>query len=367
MLEVSDFHALGLYDGTEPHADQRLELLQYLVGLGATADDLLAYSEALPALAMVLAVRGGAALTLSQAAARSGLSEEGVRRIVRAAGFAEPPADQAVFTEGFASLAALLGAATGLFGEPAVYQLVRVFGASMARVAHAIVSAFLVNIEPAARLQDPVGLAVARANVDTATLLPMLAPALDVLLRQHLLAAQRTVIDPDVPGPTDFVGYETQPLIVGFVDLVGSTELAERISMAELGAVLTTFENLATDMVTAAGGRVVKLIGDEILFTASDAASTCAVALDLAEAFRDHAVVPPIRAGLAGGKVMLRDGDVFGPVVNLAARAVKAAAASEVVAPAELVEAAGLPSEPRGRHELKGFAEPVVLRALLRR
>src|SRR4029077_10382057 len=126
-------------------------------------------------------------------------------------------------------------------------QLVRVMGSAMARVADAVVSAFLVNIEPTARLQDPVGLGVARANFETAALLPMVAPALDVLFRQHVLGAQRTVLDKEL-----LVGYETQRLVVGFVDLVGSTELAERLSMGDHGAVLTVFENLATDIVTAA-------------------------------------------------------------------------------------------------------------------
>jgi class 3 adenylate cyclase len=36
---------------------------------------------------------------------------------------------------------------------------------------------------------------------------------------------------------------------------------------------------------------------------------------------------------VAGGEVLLRDGDVFGPVVNLAARAVEVALAGQVVAP----------------------------------
>ena len=66
---------------------------------------------------------------------------------------------------------------------------------------------------------------------------------------------------------------------------------------------------------------MVKLIGDEILYTAPDATSACAIALDLADTFRDHPIVPPVRVGLAGGQVMLLDGDVFGPVVNLADRA----------------------------------------------
>jgi adenylate cyclase len=117
--------------------------------------------------------------------------------------------------------------------------------------------------------------------------------------------------------------------------------------------------------VTSAGGRVVKLIGDEVLYTTGDERQACAIALALAAAFAQHETVPPVRAGVAGGEVMMRDGDVFGPVVNLAARAVKVAGTGEVVAPAAVVAAAGVRAEPLGPRELKGIGGGVELYRLL--
>jgi adenylate cyclase len=355
-METDELIALGLYDPTDVHADLRLELLDYLVALGATTDELLAYREMLPGLAGMLAIRGGPAVTLDEVAQRTGLDADDIRRLVRAAGFPEPEPSARIFTEGFVALAEGTGAIAVVFGEDALYQLVRVLGSAMARVADAVVSAFLVNVEPAARREDPIGLGVARANVDASALLPLVAPALDVLFRQHLLAAQRTALADD-----DLVGYETQRLVVAFVDLVGSTELSEQLSMQDLGSALTEFEHIASDTVTGGGGRVVKLIGDEIMFIAPDARSACTVALDLAEAFRDHAVVPPVKAGLASGQVMLRDGDVFGPVVNLAARAIKLAQPGEVITTTEVAADAGMFFEPLGRHQLKGMTRGVEL------
>ena len=227
----------------------------------------------------------------------------------------------------------------------------------MARVADAIVSAFLVNVEPAVRDQDPVGLGVARANAEAAALVPTATATLDILLRAHIIAARRSLL-----GDVDEAGYETQRMCVGFVDLVGSTALTLRLSTRELGAVLTTFEHTAADAVTAGGGRVVKLIGDEVLFTASDESAGCRIGLDLASIFRDHPTVPAVRVGLAAGDVLLRDGDVFGPVVNLAARAVKVAGPDEVVAPLEVATAAdGVVAGPLGQRELKGFEDDVAL------
>jgi adenylate cyclase len=230
----------------------------------------------------------------------------------------------------------------------------------MARFADAVVSAFLVNVEPTARREDPVGLAVAHANVEAAALLPLVAPALDLLFRQHLLAAQRTEL-----ADADLVGYETQRLVVGFVDLVGSTELSEQLSLRELGVLLSRFEQLAEENVTGKGGRIVKLIGDAILYTTPDALSACTTALDLSRACEDHPLIPSVRAGLATGQVMLRDGDVFGPVVNLAARAMKAAQPGEVVATADVADAAGLRHETRGPHRLNGIPGDIELRRMI--
>jgi adenylate cyclase len=360
-IETADFEELGLYDPAAPDAEARLELLEYLVSLGATAEDLVAYRDGLPGLASVVAIRlGRPPLSLGEVTERSGLSEEKLRRINRAAGFPDPGPDDRVFGEGFLGLVSGMTAAEDLFGEEAVLQLVRVMGAAMARVADAVVSAFLVNVEPQIRDADPVGLALARVNAEAAGLLPVVGQGLDVLLRQHLIAARRTSLV-DLAD----AGFETQRLVVGFVDLVGSTALAQRMETRELGAVLTEFENVAADTVTEKGGRVIKLIGDEVLFTAGDERHACRIALDLARTFADHDRLPPVRAAVAGGDVLLRDGDVFGPVVNLASRAVKVAGPSEVVAPPEVAGAAGLRTEPLGSQSLKGFDAGVELCRLL--
>jgi len=351
--DASELQALGLYDPGGPHAAAQLELLTYLLDLGATVEELVDNRDQLPGLASVVTLRGGPAMTLNDAAERSGLSEDKVRRLTRAAGFPEPPAEDRVFAAGFTELASGIAAAERLFGEEAVLQLVRVMGSAMSRVADAVVSAFLVNVEPAARGADPVGLAVARANAEAAGLLPFVVSSLDTLLRQHLLAARRTILADALDS-----GYETQHLTVGFIDLVGSTALAQRLSTRDLGAVLTEFENVSADAVTSGGGRVVKLIGDEILYTAPDERAGCTIALQLIAIFAEHPRVPEVRAGVAAGEVLLRDGDVFGPVVNLAARAVKLAGPGELVSPDAVAAAAGLHATTVETPPVKGFDAP---------
>jgi class 3 adenylate cyclase len=135
------------------------------------------------------------------------------------------------------------------------------------------------------------------------------------------------------------------------------------VSAEELGAVLTEFDACATDTVVAGGGRLVKLIGDEAMFTAPDAGIACAIALDLVRSLAEHPVLPTARGGLAAGEVLSREGDYFGPVVNLAARAVKLADPGAVLASPEVARqsADGYRFTSAGRRGLKGFDEPVEL------
>jgi adenylate cyclase len=357
VLDADDFQRLGLYEPDVEYAPQKLELLKYLTDLGATEDDLVASRDTLPGLAAVVGIRNGPALTFEEVVARSGMPPEQLRRLLRATGFADPRPGQPVFIEGVVSLATGLRSVQEVFGDEVMFQLARVLGSAMARVADAVISAFLVNVEPVARKEDPVGLAVARANTEAVGLLPLVAPALDILFRQHLLAQQRSVFSDDEL----LAGYETQLLVVGFVDLVDSTSLSQELSIGDWGQVVTTFETVAVDIITERGGRVVKLIGDEVMYTAADPAVASGIALELRRVLSADPTVPPVRVGLAAGRVLLRDGDVFGPVVALAARAVKVAAPGDVVASAPVVEAAGVQGEPLGPQSLKGFADEVEL------
>ena len=194
-------------------------------------------ATACPGLAAVLALRGGRALTLPEVVAESSLDEAQVAAIVRAAGLPIPGPEDRFFVEGFAGLGRGLAAAEDLFGSDAVLQLVRVMGAAMARVADAVVSAFLVNVEPHARQEEAVGLAIARANAQAVELIPSVVSLLEVLLRQHVIGARRSIVAEQVES-----GYEVQHLCVGFVDLVDSTSLAQTSTVRELGALLSDFE-----------------------------------------------------------------------------------------------------------------------------
>ncbi|MGP9693901.1 adenylate/guanylate cyclase domain-containing protein [Brachybacterium sp. AOP25-B2-12] len=107
---------------------------------------------------------------------------------------------------------------------------------------------------------------------------------------------------------------------VGFADLVQFTRLALSLSGSELASVIGQFEALCRDIVSVGGGRVVKTVGDEVMFLADTPEDGAQIALSLAEEIATHADLPAVRVGLSWGPMFSRYGDVFGPTVNLAAR-----------------------------------------------
>jgi adenylate cyclase len=109
-------------------------------------------------------------------------------------------------------------------------------------------------------------------------------------------------------------------LTVGFADLVSYTRLSQRLSQRELSVLVQRFEGLAADVITIGGGRVVKTVGDEVLFTADDPVAAAVIALSISERMAVDDVVPDVRIGISHGPVLRSLGDVYGPTVNLASR-----------------------------------------------
>jgi adenylate cyclase len=254
----------------------------------------------------------------------------------------------------------MLSAGIELLGEEVSLQFLRVLGAAAARVADASVSAFMVNIAPPAIDADPSGLALARANTEVIGLLDALASAFDTLLRHHIERGFRPLGPPGGVADVDLVHRS-----VGFADLVESTSWTEHLDFSTLSRSLTAFDSLASELVVARGGRVVKLIGDEVMFVADDASAAADIALALIEAFAAHDLLPPVRAGVATGEVVARGGDYSGAVVNLAARAVKAAEPSRLLVDHStrlaLTDLATFVCAEERALALKGFAQRVQL------
>lgn len=118
---------------------------------------------------------------------------------------------------------------------------------------------------------------------------------------------------------------------VGFADLVSFTRLSRQLSEADLAALVTRFESVASDIVSEHGGAVVKTVGDEIIFSHRDPRAASRIARALKEMSDVDDLLPQMRVGLSTGRVLARLGDIYGTTVNRAARLTAAAAASQIL------------------------------------
>jgi class 3 adenylate cyclase len=359
-----EFAAEGLVDLDAPWAGDRLHALDLLVDLGATMDELREHRHDPGLLASKLVNGARSTMSRRELAERVGLPLDLIERLSLAGGLPDPGPDVASVNEDDMALFQTFAAAAELFGEETAFQLARVVGGSAAKMADAIVSAYRATIAQPAAAHDESGLAVVQSNIDLAAMRPLFMGGIEQLLKRHVANLARPL------DRSAAAGYDTRELVVGFMDLVGSTALAAQLATAELSALLTEFESTSADIVVRHGGRVVKLIGDEVMFTNTDPHQACATAEALAAAFDLHPVITAVRVGLAQGEVLTRDGDCFGPVVNLAARVVGCAQPGQVLLDPALTAtvAPGTWSlTPMGECSLKGISAPVALHALDRR
>lgn len=159
----------------------------------------------------------------------------------------------------------------------------------------------------------------------------------------------------------------TIDVTVGFADIVSFTALSNELSQERIGELVEVFESRCSDVIAAKGGRVIKSIGDSVLFTNIDPVRSVETAEGIIHVIGRDPRMPDVRLGLATGSVITRLGDVFGPPVNLAARLTAVARRNRLIVdqrtadllPAEEFDTRRLPARP-----VRGFGvlEPLAVR-----
>ncbi len=203
--------------------------------------------------------------------------------------------------------------------------------------------------------------AVNAAGIDTAdALLPPLERLQRYVWRRHLLASSEHIFAT--------VADETTPMTVGFADIVGFTSLSRGLDQRRLAEFLDAFESTMSTVVAEHGARVIKTVGDEVMFLADTPTSAADIGLTLAERISELDGRPDLRVGLAFGPVLRRLGDAYGTVVNMASRLTSVARPGSVLVNHDLAKV--ISDDPRyrlsklRRVSVRGFAhlQPWLLR-----
>ena len=368
-MDVGELEAAGLYDPDQPGASERLALLEFLVSEGCTVEEMqIAHGRGrLFALAGDRRIRPLVGLlSLREAAARLEAEPSLLARAWRTLGLPDNGIDAPLLTEADVEALGTFLTVRAFLGEDTALAVGRVMGAALARITEAESSAMRQGMEGVIDVGvtgDEVVTAQAYAQVTQ--LVPRIGQMLDALHRQHLEATRIHFEGIDTEGRTNRLTFRCG---VGFADLSGFTRLSQQLGLSSLSAVLSTFEETASDTVHSRDGRVVKFLGDAVMWVSADPDDLVAIAASLVTHPRAAAAGIEVRAGIAFGPVLAQDGDYFGDPVNLASRLVAVAEPGQVLAASDLVAVLGpgwsaVPGQPTA---LRGFDDLVVPHTITR-
>jgi adenylate cyclase len=308
--------------------------------------------------------RPGPRYSLREAVRLSGLDGALIERLSTTMGLGELPPDG--FTEEDVQIfkygAAVLDAGLPL---AAFLQLMRVYGQAVAQIADAEVRLIHLYVhEPLMRSGVPSVEIADEMEGFAREVLPFATPFMNYL-HGRLLAQ---FVEQDMIGHMESDLQEGAleqgrlRVAIAFADLAGYARLTnERGDEAALGAV-ERFVNVVQHTLPS-DARVIKMLGDEVMVVASDAAPLTAWAVELGRGVAADDPLP--RIGIHYGEALYRDGDYFGRDVNQAARVVARAGGGEVLVTRPVVDASagidGLEFQRIGEVRLKGFSEPTEL------
>lgn len=150
----------------------------------------------------------------------------------------------------------------------------------------------------------------------------------------------------------------------GFIDISGFTSFTDQQGDAASVLRLAEFRVVVREIASHHGVRIDKWLGDGAMFVCVESGPLLAAVLDIEARLAENGFPLPLRAGIAGGMVILFEGDDYiGTPVNLASRLCNEAAPGQTLVTDELADYA--PAEasitPMGAIEVRGLAEPVQI------
>ncbi len=322
-------------------------------------------NDGAPERSLEQAILGGPRVhTALEVAAETGVTIEELRRLWRALGFPEHGTEVAFTPRDVAAVSTLNAlVSTGLIDLDTAVNLTRAMGQTMARLADWEVGTLLHRVQELERSEEATGSRTLTAMRLVEDLNPPFEELLAYAWRRHLAAAVARV---EALGASED-DLSTTQLTIGFADIVSFTALSNEVSRERIGELVEIFESRCSDVVAAQRGRVIKSIGDSVLFVHEDPIAAYEIADGIISVIGRDPRMPEVRVGLASGAVVMRMGDVFGPPVNLASRLTAVARRNRIIIdqetadrlPGDQFETRRLPARPvRGF----GLVEPLTVR-----
>ncbi|WP_344883436.1 adenylate/guanylate cyclase domain-containing protein [Zhihengliuella alba] len=281
-------------------------------------------------------------------AVKAGISLHSARKLWRALGFPNHGDDDVAFTQrDLDALATIVDSVRSeRLTEETAISITRSVGQMTDRMAVWQIEALVEDM-----VQNQ-GMSDFEARRTMVELLPDLIEPIEKLLvyswRRNLNAAIQRLgaRTPDAPSVGD---DDDAPLplarAVGFADLVSYTSLSRRMNERTLAQLVQRFENKSAEIISVGGGRLVKTIGDEVLFVAETPQAGAQIGLTLAQELNADEALPDARVSVVWGRVLSRLGDIYGPTVNLAARLTSLAEPGQILTDA--LTASSLKGDPR--------------------
>jgi adenylate cyclase len=302
--------------------------------------------------------------TYGELVASRGEAGRSLGAMYAAFGLPEPDAATRLSREEEAVVGEFLDIWTGLSPAPdAPVRGARIVGEGMRRIVESYLDAWDelaatgAPAEPRTTISAPGG----ALSVRMGALLPRL---LGWLERRHAEGSIQTRIVQSFEDGLERLGeaparVRRQPSIA-FVDLAGYTRLTVEAGDELAVRSAVRLQELSAVVADRHGGRLVKLLGDGVMFRFPDSTSAVRAVAELLPQLRSEGL-PAGHAGLASGPLIDRDGDVYGRTVILAARLATEAGPNELIVTADVIEsvAAEFDFVAAGEASLRGFSQPV--------
>jgi len=355
-----DWGSEGLLKGLQgKDREARLAILQELHGDGVPLDELrrAVEEDRLMFLPVERALREEPRYSARELAEKSGIGYDLLTRQWQALGLATTEPDELLYgdrdLEAAKRIKQFLDAGVSPDG---VVDMARVLGQSLARVAEA--SRFVMT-------QSFLG--PDSTEYDVAQQARLARPMADLMEWTLAYVYGLQLVDQlrhEVADRSDIAAGQRKVTIC-FADIVGWTELAEEAEDARIGSVADRLGSMATDLLRPPA-RVVKMIGDAVMFVSPDTGPLLDLALDLVHAADEDPEFPQLRAGLASGMAVGRWGDWYGRPVNLASRVCTRARPGSVLVTEPIADACGGDGyrfSAAGQKRLKGIGDVPLWRA----